>query len=131
MTAQMTMFDEPAAVVLPPIRLKPRRELAEAARDRGIERAVEHADAVETGWSDVAYAHLQVFLLKLPTGAKVTGEQIREHAEKEGLRIPPDKRAWGAVMMKACRAGLIRKVGWTTATDPKTHCNPISSWVRA
>jgi hypothetical protein len=31
-------------------------------------------------------------------------------------------------MLKAARAKLIVKKGWTTATDPKVHCNPVSLW---
>lgn len=130
MNKQLFMFGEPAAVVLPAIKLRPRRERAEAARDRGIKTAAEHADAVDTQWTEVAFMHLKAFVLPLAYGAKLTCEQVRERAEKQGFRAPPTKRAWGNVMLAGARAGLIRKVGFTTAEDPKVHCNPISQWIK-
>lgn len=61
-------------------------------------------------------------------GERMTVERIRQFAEERGLPKPPDKRAWGAIAQQLAKAGLLRKVGWTTATDPRVHCNPISQW---
>lgn len=106
------------------------RELAVAARDRGIQTAVDHADAVEPGWSDVAFAYLRQFLADKPSGHEFTGEAVRQFAERAGIARPTDKGAWGAVMRRGARAGLMRKIGFTEATDPKVHCNPVSKWSR-
>jgi hypothetical protein len=101
---------------------------AEILRDQGIQRAVDHADRVESKWSDRAYEMLVRHAKHLGQGSNITSEAIRNHAEWFGLPPPPDKRAWGAVMLRAARAGVIAKVGWTTANDPKVHCNPVSLW---
>jgi len=37
-------------------------EQARAARDEGIQTAVDHADAVEPKWSDQAFAFLEAFM---------------------------------------------------------------------
>ena len=114
-------------VVVPPTK----RQLSNAARDDGISRAIAHADAVHPDWGDRAFAELHRYIAPMHAGARLTGEEIREFAELHGVPRPPDKRAWGNVMLRAARAGLIRKIGWTTASDPKTHCNPISLWEMA
>lgn len=101
---------------------------AELLRDEGIQRAVDHADRVEADWSSNAYAMLVQYARHKGSGAHITSEAVRNHCEWFGLPLPPDKRAWGAVMLKASRAGVIRKAGWTTANDPKVHCNPVSLW---
>jgi len=101
---------------------------AQALRDKGIERAINHADRVHFNWSDRAFESLKTVAKTLGKGECITSEYVRAHAEFHGLQTPPDKRAWGAVMLKAARAKLIVKKGWTTATDPKVHCNPVSLW---
>ena len=101
---------------------------AEALRDEGIQRAIDHADRVESEWSDRAYGMLVRYARQKGSGAKITSEAVRNHAEWFGLPTPPDKRAWGAVILRAARAGVIHKAGWTTANDPKVHCNPVSLW---
>lgn len=101
---------------------------AQTLRDNGIIRAVNHADRVHSNWSDNAFDALKSFANLLGRGEHLTSELVRAHAEFHGLPTPPDKRAWGAVMLKAARAKLIVKKGWTTATDPKVHCNPVSLW---
>jgi len=35
----------------------------------------------------------------------------------------------GARFMAASKAGLIRRTGWVTSTDPGTHARPIGLWV--
>lgn len=116
----------------PPARPHPPtlRERAVAARDRGIKTAADHADAVAEGWSEAAFQHTRRFLEDKPSGHQFIGEEVRQFAERSGLALPPDKRAWGAVMLRCARAGLMRKIGFTVASDPKVHCNPVSQWAR-
>jgi len=101
---------------------------AQTLRDHGIERAINHADRVHANWSDNAFIALKNLVVLLGQGEFITSELVRSHAEFHGLVTPPDKRAWGSVMLRAARAKLIVKKGWTTATDPKVHCNPVSLW---
>lgn len=101
---------------------------AELFRDDGIKRAVDHADKVHENWSDRAFDLLKAYISLIGNDAEFTSELVRNYAETYNLPHPPDKRAWGAVMLKAAKANLIFKKGWTTATDPKVHCNPVSLW---
>lgn len=101
-----------------------RKDLAE----QGAQLAADHADAVIEDWQDRAFYLLTEFCRHHAYGAQLTSERIRQYAEKQGLPNPPDKRAWGAIMLKAARKNLIRKIGWTTANDPKVHNNPVSLW---
>jgi len=105
------------------------RTPAEILRDNGTNLAIAHADAVHEQWSDRALQMLLDYIdLIGGTGSQLTSEMARFYAAEHGLPRPPDGRAWGAVMLKAARAGKCKKIGWTTATDPKVHCNPVSLW---
>ncbi len=121
-------MNQPDLFTAPPPAARPdQRQRARAGRDRGMQRAVDHADRTIERWSDRAEVLARQYLAAV-TGQRITGERIRQHAEAQGLPNPPDKRAWGSVTMRLARAGLLRKVGWTTASDPKVHCNPVSEW---
>jgi hypothetical protein len=98
---------------------------ARAARDDGMQRAATHADDVVARWTDNALAFVKAYA---QLHQHLTGEYVRFFAESQGLPAAPDNRAWGAVMIRAARAGLIEKDGWTTARDPKGHCHPIAQW---
>jgi hypothetical protein len=97
-------------------------------RDRGIQQSVEHADRKHEGWSDMAFNMLKDYTALIGIGGQITSEIVRDYAKQNLLPEPPDGRAWGAVMLRAAKAGLIKKVGWTTAQDPRVHCNPVSLW---
>jgi hypothetical protein len=99
-------------------------------RDEGIDRAVAHADRVKPGWSQMAYEELKAFLIH--TGLnEFTSEHVRDFADAWGFQPPPEKRAWGGVMLRAARAGLIRKTGqYTTSMNANCHNMPKALWVR-
>lgn len=99
---------------------------ARAARDAGIQQAVDHADAVTPKWSDTAYD----FLVGYAYGAEgFTSEDVREAAYKSGaVDNPPSERAWGGVFMRAARKGVVQRAGYDTARDPKVHCNVVTRW---
>jgi len=103
--------------------------LSRKLRDEGMQRAVDHADRENPSWSDKAMGFLDEYLSRLRSQT-FRSEDIRKFAEREGLPIPPDKRAWGSIMTKAAKAGKIKKLGWTTASDPKVHKNPVSLWCK-
>lgn len=103
-------------------------EQAKALRDDGIYKAVSHADQVAPGWSDKAFEISAMYLNRLKAGSETTSEAIRLHAEGSGLSHPPDTRAWGAVLLRLAKANKIKKLGWTTAQDPKAHCRPVTLW---
>ena len=99
----------------------------QAAMQDGIDKAVEHADAVEMGWSGQARAALNEFIRLHPT--PFTSADVIAYADETGLPKPPDRRAWGSVFQKASRDGAIRKVGYVP--HPHRHLSPAVQWARA
>lgn len=97
---------------------------ARRARDEGIARAVDHADAVAPKWSDRAYDFLTAYLR---ANERLTSEDVREAAQGI-VPAPPSLRAWGGVFQRAARAGLIERAGYDTARDPKVHMNVVTVW---
>lgn len=100
---------------------------AEAAkrRDDAMQRAADHADGVSPRWTDVGFEHLRLFAMQHYT---LTCEQVRKHAEAKGFPKPPTRRAWGAIVSRAVRAGVITQGVYEKATDPLVHCRPIMRW---
>ncbi len=98
------------------------RDLAE----EGMNRAVEHADAEEPGWSERAYRLLFAYAEAHPLFAT---EDARTWAHNEGgLPLPPDGRAWGAVTNRAVRAGLIVRDHYRPTRIPPAHASPRPVW---
>lgn len=97
-----------------------------ALAEDGAQRALDHADAVTFGsWSDHAYSILERFAqARVPFRT----EQVRHAAYDEGLPHPPDGRAWGGVIVRARKAGILRQIGWVNCSDPKGHSHPVSLW---
>ena len=102
---------------------------ARAARDDGIRRAAEHAEAVTPKWGDRAFEILRCFCHRPGgSGEDFTSEDVRAYAKNLGLPDPPHLRAWGGVFQRAARAGLIVKTGTTTARAVNVHCAIIATW---
>jgi hypothetical protein len=76
------------------------------AGERGMSRAAAHADRQSDGWTDRAFAALTAAARSMP-GA-FTIEEVRARIQ---IDAPPDGRAWGAVVVRATRAGVIRRTG--------------------
>lgn len=101
-------------------------ETARRKRDEGIQRAIDHAEVVTPRWGDTAWSFLVDYAR---ANLSFTAEDARQAAERAGaVPPPPDKRAWGGVFQRASRAGLIQRIGFVTARDPKVHCNNIALW---
>lgn len=78
---------------------------AEARADEGMARAAQHAEAVAPGWCARAVESLRGFA-KRQTGPFLI-ESARFVMQAEGLPVPPEERAWGAVTRQASKAGFI------------------------
>ena len=94
-------------------------------RDAAMQRAADHADDVSPRWADVAFQHLRLFAMQHYT---LTCEQVRQHAESKGFPKPPTRRAWGAIVSRARRQGVIAPGVYEPASDPSVHCRPIMRW---
>lgn len=101
---------------------------AKARRDEGMALAADAADARFPLWQHRALESLKKYL-ETKKNAFMT-EDFRAWAETFGnLPIPPSGRAYGAVISKASRQGLISHVGYQQTDNPKAHKTPASVWI--
>jgi len=96
-------------------------------RDKGISQAVNHADQQSENWSHYAY---QFLLSYIKQNREFMSEDVR--AASVGIvDTPPSSRAWGGIIVRAVKSGLIRRKDFCTVKNPKAHCTPASLWGRA
>lgn len=95
-------------------------------RDLGIHRAVTHANKEYDDWSDKAYTTLKDFL-RLANGKPFMCEDVREYASIY-LPEPPNNRAWGSIIVRARKDGIIKHHGFSQVTNPKAHRANASLW---
>lgn len=101
----------------------------EALRDVGIQMAVDHADGVSPGWSQKAFNLFASWLKDKGRGRSFKTEDFRNHCElTDAITKPPSSRAYGSLAVRAAKAGLIKKVGFATVSNPKAHCTPVTLW---
>lgn len=94
----------------------------------GATLAASHADAVTAGWSDRAMEYLKMYS-RAQGSEPFMAEDVRLSAEKGAfVPSPPDGRAWGAVILRAKRLGLIKHAGYAPNKDPGCHGSPKSVW---
>ena len=101
-----------------------------ALRDKGIKESSEHAEATHEGWNKKADDLLLSFLLTY-TGDTFLCEDARTYAEAFGLPNPPDKRAWGGVIVRARRKKLITAVGYSFSKKANCHKSPNTLWKKS
>lgn len=103
--------------------------VARVRRDDGIQRAVDHADRVSHAWSVLAYQTLLEYLKFVPDpfGDGFIAEDFTGYALARRVPKPPDNRAFGAIIQRAARAGLIVKAGYRE----DKFCSPKTLWRRA
>ena len=90
-----------------------------------IALAVEGAENQHAGWSDTAYAYVQLFCAQ-NHGRRVAGHEIVNAGIAYGVIQPANRRAWGAPMRRAVKAGLIKRIGFTE--DPLRPGNATALW---
>jgi hypothetical protein len=76
-------------------------------------------------WKELAYAALKEY--RNVSNTFMT-EDISNYAYTKGLDNPPDGRAWGAIIHKAKKDGIIVKVGYAPKKTKHCHSQPISVW---
>lgn len=93
----------------------------------GAFRAMDHADQKIGSWSDRAYNFFVNWATK--HGGEFMTEDVRMAAEKaKGYVPPPDERAWGAIILRAKRKGLLEHAGFAPMKSRNCHGNPKSVW---
>jgi len=90
----------------------------------GAAQAERHANETAPGWSDRAFEALCAFVQQ-HTG-KFQAEDVRNWAQ----HVPPapSNRAWGSVILKAAKAGIIKAVGYERVNNPQAHATPATVW---
>ena len=94
-------------------------------RQRKAKECTEAQDAREPKWSVLAYNHLCHFARGRE--GEFLGEEFIYTAITNGLPAPKDKRAFGSVLLKAVKCGVIRKAGYSTSTR---NASPKPTWIR-
>lgn len=88
---------------------------AEAKRDRGMHLAEQKAIKDDPRWTDDAMGAVAMYCTAHP-GAEFLTEDVRDFcAELDLADAPENAKAWGPLMRKAAKDGLIRKVGFAPA----------------
>ena len=103
-------------------------------RDKGIKQALDSANDAHEKWSEKAYKFLVNYIksnkrksVKQPSFKRFMTEDVRLASEKE-IPIPPSNRAWGGIVVKASKAGLISRVGFSNVKNVKAHKTPATVW---
>lgn len=97
-------------------------------RDAGMQTAIAHAALVDPDWPAKALQALREYLF-FNRGVDFMAEDVRAYAYSE-LRLPrpPHCRAWGSIMFKAAREGLIRRVRLAPVKTASSHRANASVW---
>lgn len=93
-------------------------------RDAGIKKAVDHANETEFNWSVQAFGFLLIYIQSNDT---FMCEDLR-FASTNIVTQPPSKRAWGGIIRRASKAGLIKRIGFKNVKNVKAHCTPAAVW---
>ena len=96
----------------------------EDLRDEGIQQALTHANESSERWSEIAYDFLKRYMLDNPV---FMAENVREAATGI-VPEPPSKRAWGGVLVRAAKEGLIIRMGFRNVKNARAHCTPATLW---
>ena len=101
-------------------------QLGETLKQQGMERSITSADNKIEDWSVSAFNFLMAFLAE--SEGEFMAEDVREYAKSRGLEDPPSKRAWGSIIIKAKKQGLIGFVRLSQVSNPKAHRANASVW---
>lgn len=97
-------------------------------RDAGMHTAITNAEQQSLNWPDEAMRALQMYLLDHPNRKFMT-EDVREYAYNVlAVPYPPHCRAWGAIIAKAARNGLIERVSIGPVKTASSHMANASVW---
>lgn len=96
--------------------------------DIGMETAILNANAKQSDWSIQARDALLVYLSWHP-GKEFMTEDVREFAyDVLAVPYPPHCRAWGSIVAKAARDGVIHRVRIAPVRTASSHRANASVW---
>lgn len=99
----------------------------------GAARAADHADRSDPLWRKIGHCRLLEYLLFLRDEDGVphtfTAEDFRAWAIAHSLPEPPDPRAFGNLVARAAKSGLIRDSGKRVRTsNRRAHGREVVLW---
>jgi len=98
----------------------------QSAKDIAIERAAQAQEKRVVGWSDKA---LELMRKYAPTVQDFITEDFRLWAEQNGLEKPKEPRAYGALLIRAKKAGIIYATGrYRCMKSEQSHNCPKMIW---
>ena len=77
-------------------------------------------------WAEQAMNLLEQY--KQKADGKFLCEDVRVFAENNGLSKPPDSRAWGGVIKRAQRLGIVVPAGYAMTRHPSCHAGVKTAW---
>lgn len=97
---------------------------AREARDAGMQQSLDHAQAVNPLWGEIAY----LFLLRFARcNASFISEDVSDAANASlTFPAPPTDRAWGSVYRRAIKEGLIVQDG--AGRSRRRHASICPRW---
>ena len=102
--------------------------LGEELAIAGGATAAAHADSQSAGWLARATGLAEQFVINHVDLPSFQAIELRSYAEAQGLTSPPDARAWGHVMRRLKKNGVIESVGTGKSSDPNQHNGFITEW---
>ncbi len=93
-------------------------------RDKGIQKAVQHAEEFYNDWQKMA---LDFFYIYAMNHRKFSGVMVRFEA-KGIVTDPPCLRAWGGIIMIGAKRGWIKQIGYIQVENPKAHKANAAYW---
>ena len=102
--------------------------LGEELAIAGGATAAAHADSQSAGWLARATGLAEQFVINHVDLPSFQAIELRSYAEAQGLTSPPDARAWGHVMRRLKKNGVIESIGTGKSSDPKQHNGFITEW---
>lgn len=96
----------------------------EHLRDLGINQAMDSSNQKEEKWTDKAFEFLRSYI---ESNSEFMAEDVR-NASKGTINEPPSSRAWGGILVRAVKAGLIKRKGFKNVKNEKAHCTPATLW---
>lgn len=103
------------------------KDYGKILRNEGMQMSLFNANEKVAGWSALAMAFLEQYLVKFPF-VEFQAEDLRKWAYRHGLKNPPSERAWGSIIRAAKKSGLIQFVRYENVDNPLAHKTPASVW---
>lgn len=106
-------------------------EQGEQLKEKGLDRAIDHAESNLPGWKEKIYSLFKTWLKDKRVGYQFRTESFRLWVEtNELIETRASKRSYGFICPKAAREGLIEFAGHEKVVNPRAHRCLANTWRR-